>query len=126
MLFQLRDLGEGKTYLLTGLLKQIGRSPEADIMISDSRVSRLHARLEKTEKGWVILDLESKNGTRVNGELVKEKLLSSGDVIQIGPVRLVYEPAPEPETQGEDTKIEPQSEKKPGFFAKFFKRSNEK
>jgi len=125
MLFQLRDLNQSKAYPLTGLLKQIGRSTEADIVIYDSRVSRLHARLEKTEKGWVILDLGSKNGTRVNGKLVKEKLLSSGDIIQIGPVKLVYEPAPEPEVPEEDTKLENKPVKKPGFFSRFFKRENE-
>ncbi len=106
MSWRLRDLESGKVYPLTGLLKQIGRSPEADIIISDPRVSRFHARLERSSSGWVLVDLESKNGTRVNQELVKEKELEEGDIIQIGLCQLVFEKDPERQPDEENTKVD--------------------
>ncbi len=62
----------------------IGRSEECDYVIDDRQVSRKHAVIKHTEKGYVIEDLESKNGTFVNGNAVKEPtLLQDGDIIQV-------------------------------------------
>jgi len=63
----------------------IGRREDCTITINHPTVSRLHARLEPTEKGWLVLDLGSANGTLVNGKRVVEAHLRPGDRIKIGP-----------------------------------------
>jgi ABC-type multidrug transport system ATPase subunit/pSer/pThr/pTyr-binding forkhead associated (FHA) protein len=71
----------------------IGRNPEADIPLQGPVVSWHHARLDRTPEGHVLTDLNSTNGTFVNGQrLVRPHPLQQGDVVQIGPFRLVYEP----------------------------------
>ena len=63
----------------------IGRDVSADVVISDDdQVSRVHARLRATARGWVLEDLDSTNGTRVNGFRTTSQLLSDGDQIGIG------------------------------------------
>jgi len=81
----------------TSLEKQpsllIGRDPQADIPLSAPVVSRQHARLNYTPQGHVLTDLNSVNGTFLNGErLERPALLRDGDVVQIGPFTLVYGP----------------------------------
>jgi pSer/pThr/pTyr-binding forkhead associated (FHA) protein len=56
-------------------------------------LSGRHARLLRTPEGWVVEDLQSRNGTLVNGRLVTSALLESGDVIDVGRVFLVIEEA---------------------------------
>jgi len=71
----------------------IGRNPQADIPLQAPVVSWHHARLDRTPQGHVLTDLNSTNGTFVNGQrLVRPHPLQQGDVVQIGPFRLVYEP----------------------------------
>ena len=50
----------------------IGRVHDCDLRIENMSVSRLHARLNRSEDGWLLSDLGSHNGTRVNGWLVRE------------------------------------------------------
>ena len=52
----------------------IGRDASCDLAIADMTVSRRHAQLERTEDGWLLTDLESTNGTRVNGWRVRGKV----------------------------------------------------
>lgn len=62
----------------------IGRSEECDIALPDRQVSRFHARLSWQGEQFVVEDLGSKNGTRVNGQEVKTPVgLNDGDEIQI-------------------------------------------
>jgi pSer/pThr/pTyr-binding forkhead associated (FHA) protein len=69
----------------------VGRSPAAGLQIEDASVSRLHARFRFEGGGAGIADLESHNGTRVNGERVAgERQIKHGDVIALGNVTLVY------------------------------------
>jgi len=73
----------------------VGRNPQADIHLPAPTVSWQHARLDRTPQGFVITDLGSTNGTFVNGQRITGPcLLRPGDVVQIGPFRLV------PETTG--------------------------
>ncbi|HEU4395246.1 MAG TPA: FHA domain-containing protein, partial [Planctomycetota bacterium] len=62
----------------------VGRSSDADIQVSEARASREHFRLEPTERGWVVRDLGSSNGTTVNGYFVSKALLAPGDTIEVG------------------------------------------
>ena len=70
---------------------RIGRLPENDIVINDILVSRRHCEIRKVQGRWKIFDLDSLNGSYVNNLRVKEEFLSSGDVIVVGNVQLVFE-----------------------------------
>lgn len=63
----------------------IGRAPKNDVRIRDASVSREHAKIVFTERGFAIYDLGSENGVWVNGERVKHTVLSEGDVVELGP-----------------------------------------
>jgi hypothetical protein len=70
----------------------IGRSPDADIVLSSTDVSRRHAEVVPDEAGWVLVDLGSTNGVRLNASLVGvPTLLTDGDVIEIGSSELIFE-----------------------------------
>lgn len=71
----------------------IGRSPECELVLRDSRASRRHARLTARNGVLVLTDLGSTNGTRVNGHRITEVVLGAGDRIDIGETTLVVEPA---------------------------------
>lgn len=62
----------------------LGRDPGCDIVILDRQISRHHARILVSPKGIFLEDLDSKNGTHINGRLISERVpLHDGDVIQI-------------------------------------------
>lgn len=66
----------------------IGRHPDCDLVLHDATVSRYHARLVYRDGAWVIQDLESRNGTVLNGHAVKRALLRPGDRLDLGELRL--------------------------------------
>lgn len=68
----------------------IGRDKDADLSIDENVISRHHVKLEKKWGGIVITDLDSKNGTFVNNERVKEKLLRDGDKVMLGTIKVLY------------------------------------
>lgn len=68
-----------------------GRAPENKIVIDDKQSSRRHFSVDKIEYGYKIVDLESRNGTRVNDRQVNQQLLRPGDKIQIGKYTLTFE-----------------------------------
>src|SRR5262245_55708693 len=69
----------------------VGRSAEVDIQVPGERASRSHFRLEPSDRGWVLVDLESSNGTSVNGYFVSRALLSPGDVVECGGATLRFD-----------------------------------
>src|SRR5262249_16032002 len=62
-----------------------GRAPDNDIVVSDLSVSRNHAELRRTASGYQIVDLDSHNGTFVNGQQIGSAPLAEGDIVGIGP-----------------------------------------
>jgi len=71
------------------------REQACNLPLEDQIVSRRHARITRDPKGaWWIEDLQSKNGTFVNDELIKRTRLASGDRIGIGGCRLVFAAGP--------------------------------
>jgi FHA domain/Domain of unknown function (DUF1707) len=63
----------------------IGRDRDCDLSVDDMTVSRVHARLDRTADGWVLVDLGSTNGTRVNGWLVRDRVeVRAGDLVRFG------------------------------------------
>jgi hypothetical protein len=76
----------------TGATFTIGRRNDCDLRIADLSVSRLHARLDRSQDGWLLTDLGSHNGTRVNGWLVREPVpVRAGDVLQFGTAAFVIQ-----------------------------------
>ena len=70
----------------------IGRGQGTDLLLPDVSVSRQHARVEESpDNGHRIIDMESQNGTKVNGKRVTDHPLSDGDELQIGKFLLTYE-----------------------------------
>jgi FhaA, N-terminal domain/FHA domain len=70
---------------------RIGRLPDCAIALSDTQVSRHHAEVRRDERGFVVVDLGSLNGTTVNGVAVQDHALADGDVINIGETTIRYE-----------------------------------
>jgi DNA-binding transcriptional ArsR family regulator len=69
----------------------LGHGESNDVVLSDRLASRLHAVLERYAAGWCIRDLNSRNGTFVNGERVfGERTLHAGDELRVGQTRLVF------------------------------------
>lgn len=69
----------------------IGRSSDNDLVINNIKVSRKHAKLEKVGENWILEDLESSNGTYINGEKIKRKKVTVDDIITIGGIPLNLE-----------------------------------
>jgi DNA-binding NtrC family response regulator/pSer/pThr/pTyr-binding forkhead associated (FHA) protein len=67
-----------------------GRSRGATVVVDHDKVSRLHARIRRTPDGVTVEDLESRNGTRVNGDKVTgRRRIETGDEISVGPATAV-------------------------------------
>lgn len=69
----------------------IGRGADSVIVLGDPNVSRRHAEVRPRGDGYVVVDLGSTNGTRVNGALVSERPLADGDVLSFGATHLRFE-----------------------------------
>lgn len=68
----------------------LGRDTDCDVVLSDGVVSRKHARLYATGGRWFIEDLETRNGTWVNGLREFRRPLNDGDQIELGPFIITY------------------------------------
>lgn len=82
------DLGVPKDFELNRDSFDIGRTEGNDLVLNHPSVSRRHARLEKRDSAWWVLDLKSTNGVKLNDSPVTEARLKQGDRIMIGSVQL--------------------------------------
>ena len=81
--------------ILQGTIKTLGRAVRADFIVDAAMVSRLHCRLTALPTGQLeVEDLQSTNGTYVNGKRVAKATLLPGDTLRVGRVELVLEHAP--------------------------------
>jgi adenylate cyclase len=87
------DLGVQRIADLRGEMS-IGRTEGNDLVLNHPSVSRKHAKFEQRPDAWWIVDLKSTNGVKVNGNLVSESRVVSGDKISIGSVQLELKPQP--------------------------------
>ncbi len=90
--------GSAREVALDGRPLTIGRSTDVEVVLADPLASRRHARLSSRAGRLVISDLGSTNGTRLNGDRVREAVVGPGDRIEVGATRLeiVVAPASEP------------------------------
>ena len=68
----------------------IGRRPDNDLAIDNLSVSGQHAKIELLKGGYFVTDLDSTNGTMVNGRRIESQWLNDGDVITIGKYDLIF------------------------------------
>ena len=81
---------------------RVGRGEEADLVLSDKDVSRLHLELLRDFDGTLARDLESKNGLVVNGKRLRERRLRHGDALHLGNTLIVYNDPAEEALRGLD------------------------
>lgn len=80
----------GHDVALHGQRVTVGRLRDCDICLADANASRRHAAFVPDDGGWAIEDLDSSNGTYLNGTKVARAALTDGDAIEVGVTRLVF------------------------------------
>jgi adenylate cyclase len=84
---------KGQHLVVRTPIANIGRADYNDLVIPDESVSTQHAKLQRREGIWVLVDLDSTNGSFVDGERIKgEAPLAPGAAVRLGDVQLVFEP----------------------------------
>ena len=84
----------GRTFPLTSPLVRIGRGQDNDIVLQDGSISRQHLVLMKGEEGWTFEDLESENGTYLEGEYSRGGAIAFAQPIELGRTIFVIEQGP--------------------------------
>jgi hypothetical protein len=85
-------LPSGERMPLAGRVFTVGRLPECDIALTDANVSRRHAEFRASGRNFVVADLGSTNGTKVNGTRIEgEQILRDGDTISFGGTHIRFE-----------------------------------
>lgn len=83
----------GKRIQIRTPVVNIGRADYNDVILPDPSVSTSHAKLQRREGVWVLVDLGSTNGTTVDGEVVTDEMpLTPGATVKVGEVTLLFEP----------------------------------
>lgn len=87
--FYMED-GTTLTHTLEGEVTTVGRHPESDVVLTCPSSSGRHAVIKAADGGFYVNDLDSSNGTRVNGAEIEEALLKDGDRVGFGDVQAVF------------------------------------
>lgn len=83
-------LERGKDFKIQKEETKIGRDEENDIILSHPTVSRFHAKIIREGENYFIEDLNSANGTFVNGIKVQKELLHDNDILQFGDIVCIF------------------------------------
>lgn len=81
----------GKTFELSGPTVTVGRLPDNGLPLDHNSVSGHHAELVVEGGDYKVRDLDSTNGTRVNGERIAEQKLRRNDIVRFGNIELLYD-----------------------------------
>ncbi|HZU60409.1 MAG TPA: DUF3662 and FHA domain-containing protein [Solirubrobacteraceae bacterium] len=85
-------LMDGRRMVVASEGVSLGRSRSCDIVLSDPNVSRRHAEIRPRGGSWVLVDLGSTNGSRINGRSIEgSEVVKPGDQIELGSTRLTFE-----------------------------------
>lgn len=85
----------------------VGRRSDNHLVIEDPHASRLHAQIRVREGRFVIFDLGSTSGTKINGRPINQHILQPGDVVTIGAVQIVYGEDPKGASDSTSTFVYP-------------------
>ncbi|MHC4171394.1 MAG: FHA domain-containing protein [Planctomycetota bacterium] len=99
--------GAQKAFSLPSNITIIGRRHDCDLCIPLTPVSRRHCQLSQNKESLKIRDLDSRNGTFLNGKRIDEETLKAGDYIKIGPLTFLLQ------IDGEPKEIVPPEQAKP-------------
>lgn len=89
-LFVIRGNDQGTRFELEGSTVSIGRDSSNLVQLHDTGVSRQHAEIRRVGNRFLLVDLNSSNGTLVNGKRIQEHWLASGDQIQMGRTLMLF------------------------------------
>jgi hypothetical protein len=81
----------GKSFDLSGPEITVGRVADNKIQVEHASVSGHHAVLKLDSQDYIIKDLESTNGTRINGERITQQKLRRNDILRLGNIELLYD-----------------------------------
>ena len=88
---RLTNISSNQIYDLNGRPIVMGRGADATFPIGDIHASRVHAKMQyDPDRGWIITDLGSANGTKVNGKPISALVLQDGDRITIGLTNFLF------------------------------------
>ena len=87
-------LGDESTIVVGERPTRIGRAAHCDLVLWHESVSREHSEVHRAGDSWIVTDLGSKNGLRVNGECTHQHTLRDGDCLEIGTTKLTVEIGP--------------------------------
>jgi len=90
---------QGSVYELSGSPLTLGRVEGNHIEIGHNSISGSHAELIFDDNDFIVRDLDSTNGTRVNGERISEQKLRKGDVVRFGNIEFIYDSEYSPPAQ---------------------------
>jgi len=90
---------EGRVFDLTGSELTVGRVADNKIQIEHASVSGHHAIFKLDALDYVIKDLDSTNGTRINGERITQQKLRRNDILRLGNIELLYDSEHQPPGQ---------------------------
>jgi pSer/pThr/pTyr-binding forkhead associated (FHA) protein len=86
----------GKVYPIRAALAHIGRGEHNDVIVADDSVSDSHAKIQRRESGWFVVDMNSTNGTYVAGERVRgERALGGVAAVRFGGVKVIFRSEPQ-------------------------------
>jgi len=87
---------KGMVYSIRAPLAHIGRGHHNDVVVADDSVSDFHAKIQRRDAGWFVVDMESTNGTYVAGRRVTgEQPLGTTAAVRFGGVKVIFRSAPE-------------------------------
>lgn len=92
---------KGARFDLDKTVVSLGRALDNDVVIEDPRVSRYHAEIRLVGSRYVLVDLKSTNGSRVNGQLITQCALAPEDIVSLGGYEIVFQLADETEASQE-------------------------
>jgi pSer/pThr/pTyr-binding forkhead associated (FHA) protein len=88
----LNGAGKDRVFTIRAAVTTIGRGLENDLVLDSTDVSRNHARIEYRDGQWFLIDLNSTNGTRLNGQPVRQSAIRGGDQFEVGSIMLEFSP----------------------------------
>jgi len=95
-LLVIQGIDQGARFGVGETTLSLGRDVTNNVCLHDTEISRCHAQITREADGYLVTDLNSSNGTYVNGEAVRSRALKNGDQIQVGRTVLLFTGSPDP------------------------------